>query len=96
MQCALQVWVVFIVNEAKMLVLRQTSGCKLTQKVVNSLMKQAGIEGKFTNHSLRATTATHMFQKGVDEQLIKCVTGHKSDAVRLYKRPSDKLIQSAC
>ncbi len=59
-------------------------------------MKQAGIEGKFTNHSLCAMTATRMFQKGVDEQLIKCVTGHKSDAVRLYKRPSDKLIQSAC
>ena len=66
------------------------------KKVVSDMMKQAGIDGKFTNHSLRATTATHMFEKGVDEQLIKCVTGHKSDAVRLYKRPSDKLLKSAC
>ncbi len=59
-------------------------------------MKQAGIDGRFSNHSLRATTTTQIFQKGVDEQLIKCVTGHKSDAVRLYKRPSDKLLKTAC
>lgn len=71
-------------------------GINSLKKVVNSLMRQAGIDGRFTNHSLHATTATRMFEKGVDEQLIKCVTGHKSDAVRLYKRPSDKLIQGAC
>ncbi len=59
-------------------------------------MREAGVEGHFTNHSLRATTATRMFQKGVDEQLIKRVTGHKSDAVRLYKRTSESLVNAAC
>ncbi len=71
-------------------------GVNSLKKVVNNMMKNAGIEGCFTNHSLRVTTATRMFQKGVDKQLIKCVTGHKSDAVRLYKRPSDNLMKTAC
>ncbi len=74
----------------------KTVGMNSLKKVVNNMMKTAGIEGRFTNHSLHAMTVTRMFQKGVDEQLIKCVTGHKSDAVRLYKRPSDSLMKSAC
>ena len=36
-----------------------------------------------------ATAATRLFQKGIDEQLIMKVTGHRSiDGVRAYKRPS--------
>ncbi len=65
------------------------------KKVVQNMMKEAGIDGRFTNHSLRATTATRMFQKGIDEQLIKTVTGHKSDAVRMYKRTSESLVDAA-
>ena len=83
---------------------RCTPRCWFTDKPVgvNSLkkvisdMKDAGIEGRFTNHSLRVSTVTRMFRKGVDEQLIKEVTGHKSDAVRLYKRPSASLLDAAC
>ena len=29
-----------------------------------------------------------MFEENVDEQLIKLQTGHRSDAVRAYKRPT--------
>ncbi len=32
---------------------------------------------------------------GVDEQLIKSITGHKSNTVRLYKRESDELLRDA-
>ena len=71
-------------------------GVNSLKKVVSNMMKDAGIEGCFTNHSLRASTAMRMFRKGVDEQLIKQVTGHKSDAVRLYKRPSSSLLDAAC
>jgi hypothetical protein len=46
--------------------------------------------GFFSNHSLRATCATRLFQAGVDEQLISKHTGHRSVAVRSYKRPSDE------
>ena len=31
----------------------------------------AGIEGDFTNHSLRATSATQMFDMGVPEKVIQ-------------------------
>ena len=49
--------------------------------------KQAGIPGFKTNHSLRVTSATRLFQSGVDEQLIMSHTGHRSvDGVRSYKR----------
>ena len=71
-------------------------GVNSLKNVVSNMMKDAGIEGRFMNHSLRASTAMRMFRKGVDEQLIKEVTGHKSNAVRLYKRPSASLLDAAC
>ncbi len=36
-----------------------------------------------------------MFNAGVNEQLIKNFTGHKSDAVREYKRPSSEILDKA-
>ena len=51
----------------------------------------AGIDGFKTNHSLRVTAATRLFQAGVDEQLIMKRTGHRSiDGVRTYKRVSQQ------
>ena len=56
---------------------------------VSRMCKSAGIEGFKTNHSLRVTTATRLFQAGVDEQLIMEKTGHHStDGIRTYKRSS--------
>ena len=56
---------------------------------VARLCKSAGIIGYRTNHSLRATTATRLYQAGVDEQLVMERTGHQSlDGVRSYKRTS--------
>lgn len=53
------------------------------------LCSQAGVSGYITNHSLRVTAATRLFQKGVDEQLIMARTGHRStDGIRTYKRVS--------
>ena len=61
------------------------------QQTVRRLCVAAGIEGKFTNHSLRATNATRLFEAKVDEQLIMQRTGHSSNAVRSYKRVGEKL-----
>ena len=48
---------------------------------------EAGIGGTFTNHSLRATAATDLFQAGVPEKVIQEFTGHRSiKALRQYKR----------
>ena len=44
------------------------------------------MEGNFKNHSMRKSTCTRLFKKGVDPQLIKEQTGHKSEAVMLYKK----------
>ena len=45
--------------------------------------------GKYTNHSLRRTRATRLFQKGVDEHQIMSITGHRSvNGVRVYKETS--------
>ena len=49
---------------------------------------QAGFTGNFTNHSGKVTCATNLFSQNFDEQLIQRQTGHRSDAVRAYKRPS--------
>ena len=49
-------------------------------------MKRGAVEGNFKNHSMRKSTCTRLFRKGVDPQLIKEQTGHKSEAVMLYKK----------
>ena len=58
----------------------------------------AGFPGFYTNHSLRDTAMTRMYHSGIDEQIIQEVTGHRSVAVREYKRTCDdqKLIASSC
>ncbi len=57
-------------------------------KMVAIMCSKAGIEKK-TNHSLRATGATRMFEAGVPEKLIRQRTGHRSlDALRIYERSS--------
>ena len=40
------------------------------------------------NHSGRVTCCTRLFNNGFDEQMITGRSGHRSNAVRLYKRPS--------
>ena len=47
---------------------------------------QTGIEGK-TDHSLRATGATRLFEANVPEKMIKDCIGHRSlDALRMYEK----------
>lgn len=53
------------------------------------MCERAGFSGHFTNHSLRATAATRLYDAGVDEQLIAEKTRHRSSAVRSYKRTQD-------
>ncbi len=55
-------------------------------KTVKTLMLEIGKIGHFMNHSLCVSAATHMYSDGVDKQVLKEHTGHKSDAVRAYKK----------
>ena len=43
----------------------------------------------FTNHSLRRSCATNLYDNGVPEQVIQETTGHRSvEGIRAYKRTS--------
>ena len=72
----------------------QPIGKNTLTKIVGEMAKKAGIEGKITNHSLRASSASRMYNNNVDEQLICKVTGHRSNAVRSYKRTCDEQHQA--
>ena len=65
---------------------------------LGSMMKdmstEAGIAAK-TNHSLRATGASSLFQANVLERIIQKTTGHKSvEALRTYERVSEEQCKS--
>ena len=64
-------------------------GVNKVRSVVKDMLKNAGLDGFFTNHSLRRTAATRLFQSGQNVKLIKEVTGHISDAVEKYETTSD-------
>ena len=73
----------------------QPYGMNKIKNTVKEICKEAGIDGKYTNHSLRATCASCMYDRQVPEQIIKEVTGHKSDCVHVYKRTSEVLKENA-
>ena len=49
---------------------KQPVGHNTLTNTVRRLCNEAGIEFFFTNHSLRTTAATRLYDAGVDEQLI--------------------------
>ena len=58
-------------------------------QVVRKLCGKVGCIGHYTNHSLRRTCATRLFNRGIEEQQIMAVTGHRTvNAVRAYKEIS--------
>ncbi|MES9879628.1 MAG: tyrosine-type recombinase/integrase [Sedimenticola sp.] len=61
-------------------------GVNQLRGTVARLCMEAGLKGFRTNHSLRATAATRLYQAGLDEQLVCEITGHRSETVREYKR----------
>lgn len=67
-------------------------GIHTLQQTVTKMCKEAGFDGYYTNHSLRATAATRLYAAGVDEQLI--AEKNRSSAIRAYKRTSEEQQQS--
>lgn len=60
-----------------------------TLKTLPELSEKAGIGVHYTNHSLRATAVTRMYEKGVPEKIISEKLGHRSlKALRAYERTS--------
>jgi len=66
-------------------------GHNTLSKTVKRICGAGGVGGYKTNHSLRVTSATCLFQNGAEEQLIMGVTGHHStEGVCTYKRVSSE------
>ena len=42
---------------------------KILGGYIEDMMKRGGVEGNFKNHSMRKSTCTRLFRKGVDPQL---------------------------
>ncbi|VDI68006.1 Hypothetical predicted protein [Mytilus galloprovincialis] len=63
-------------------------GHNTLQGTVKRLCASIGLTGKRTNHSLRASAATRLYNAGIEEQRVAETTGHRSNAVRVYKRTS--------
>ena len=69
-------------------------GINTLRMTVKRLTESVRLDSKFTNHSLRATSATHMYTAGIPEKLIKEITGHCSDCVHEYECTPDMLKRS--
>ena len=69
----------------------QPVGHNKLDTTISRMCKDAGMPGHHTYHSLRASAATQLHQSGCVEQKIMERTGHRSsEAVRSYKRSSNK------
>ena len=59
------------------------------------ITSSVGLSG-YTNHSLRATAVSRMYNSGVPEKIIAEKSGHKSlDALRSYKNTEEELYKEA-
>ena len=70
-------------------------GHKKLSQMVPEICKLANISGHKTNHSLRATGATELYEAEVPEKIIQERTGHRSiECLCMYERTSDKQHQA--
>ena len=73
-----------------------TFGRNTIATMVRRFSQQAGLESGKTNHSLRATGATQLFDAGVPQRIIQERTGHKSViSLHSYEWISHKQNQAA-
>ena len=70
-------------------------GINTLRTTVSRICREAGFTGLCTNHSLRTTAATRLYEAGIEEQLITEITGHRSESVREYKRTSEHMKRRA-
>ena len=57
---------------------RGTVGVNKLKTFLSNISAESGIDVHYTNHSLRATAVTRMYNTGVPEKLIAEKSGHRS------------------
>ena len=71
-------------------------GVNPLKSMMPKISELAGLSTRYTNHSLRATSATRMFSAGVPEKIIAERTRHRSaKALRQYEHTSTAQMQAA-
>lgn len=55
-------------------------GVRKIAEMMKDICKFAGSETIYTNHCLRATTASALAERGIERSVIKSVTGHKHES----------------
>ena len=73
-----------VVAHCSVISARLAVGHNILGETVKRLCKDAEIEDQFTNHSLRATTATRALKKGIPDKFVMQRTGHRDVK---YQRP---------
>ena len=64
--------------------------------MMSKITELAGLSLNYTNHSLRATSASRMFTSDVPEKIVAELTGHKSlTSFRQYERTTGTQLQAA-
>lgn len=73
----------------------QRVGINVLKNMLPELSEKAGIQVRYTNHSLQATAITRMFNGEVDEKVIAETSGHKSlKALRSYEHTCKQKLQN--
>ena len=84
-------------NPSKPWFMKVPVGKNTLGNMVKEICKDGNISGNKTNHSLRATGASNMFQAGVPEKIIQQWTGHRSlPGLRQYERTTIEQQQAVC
>ena len=81
-----------------LLILKKNIVCtsKNSLNTMKDMCSKAGITGRKTNHSLRATGASELFATGVSKKIIKERTGHRSlDVLHIYEYTTSTQHQAA-
>ena len=65
--------------------------------MMKKMAEEAGLQEGVTNHSLRAYSATEMFQSNMPEKLVQQKTGHRSmEALCKHERVSEEQVVELC
>ena len=71
-------------------------GVNPLKNMMPNICELAGLQTRYTNHSLHATATTRMFTAGVPEKIIADRTGNKSSSgLRQYEKVSEAQIEAA-
>ena len=74
---------------------KQRIGTNILKNMLPELSEKSGVGMRYTNHSLRATAITRMFNNGIPEKVIAETSGHRSiKALRCYEHTSEEQKQA--